>query len=213
VSAVAAARHCAAPACALDRAAGASGAGRGRAVALLAFLAAPLLAILLQALEDGSERFVGLANFVAYAKTPGAAAVAVEQPVGVGLLVTAYHGARGILVCLCADAQLHAFQGLARGITLVPLLAPSLLAAISLIYWFGNQGVLKSWMLAVGVEQIYGAPGIVLAEIFCGFPHALMILVTALAGRTRGCTRRPTRWAPPPRASSSPSRCPAPSTA
>ena len=26
-------------------------------------------------------------------------------------------------------------------ITLVPLLAPSLLSAISLIYWFGNQGV------------------------------------------------------------------------
>ena len=32
------------------------------------------------------------------------------------------------------------FKALARTITLVPLLAPSLLAAISLIYWFGNQG-------------------------------------------------------------------------
>jgi ABC-type Fe3+ transport system permease subunit len=81
------------------------------------------------------------------------------------LLVTA-SPCRTAFVCLCADAQLHAFQGLFRGITLVPLLAPSLLSAISLIYWFGNQGVLKSWMQAVGVEQIYGAPGIVLAEIF-----------------------------------------------
>jgi iron(III) transport system permease protein len=51
----------------------------------------------------------------------------------------------------------------------VPLLAPSLLSAISLIYWFGNQGVLKSWMQALGVDQIYGAPGIVLAEIFSPF--------------------------------------------
>jgi iron(III) transport system permease protein len=73
------------------------------------------------------------------------------------------------------------FKGLARTITLVPLLAPSLLAAISLIYWFGNQGVLKGWMQALGIEQIYGAPGIVLAEIFSTFPHALMILVTALS--------------------------------
>jgi iron(III) transport system permease protein len=72
------------------------------------------------------------------------------------------------------------FKGLARTITLVPLLAPSLLSAISLIYWFGNQGVLKSWMQALGVDQIYGAPGIVLAETFSVFPHALMILVTAL---------------------------------
>jgi hypothetical protein len=62
----------------------------------------------------------------------------------------------------------------------VPLLAPSLLSAISLIYWFGNQGVLKGVMQALGVDQIYGAPGIVLAEIFSVFPHALMILVTAL---------------------------------
>jgi iron(III) transport system permease protein len=40
------------------------------------------------------------------------------------------------------------FKPLFRGITLVPLLAPSLLAAISLIYWFGNQGVLKAWLTA-----------------------------------------------------------------
>jgi iron(III) transport system permease protein len=75
----------------------------------------------------------------------------------------------------------HAAQSLFRGITLMPLLAPSLLSAISLIYWFGNQGVLKSWMQGVGISQIYGAPGIVVAECFAVFPHALMILVTALS--------------------------------
>ena len=31
-----------------------------------------------------------------------------------------------------------------RTIALIPLLAPSLLSAISFIYWFGNQGVLKA---------------------------------------------------------------------
>ena len=41
------------------------------------------------------------------------------------------------------------FKPLFRGITLIPLLAPSLLSAISLIYWFGNQGVLKGWMNGV----------------------------------------------------------------
>ena len=64
---------------------------------------------------------------------------------------------------------------------MIPLLAPSLLSAISLIYWFGNQGVLKSWMNGVGIAEIYGAPGIVVAECFAVFPHALMILVTALS--------------------------------
>jgi len=41
--------------------------------------------------------------------------------------------------------------------------------------------VLKSWLTQLGIAQIYGAPGIVLAEIFSTFPHALMILITSLA--------------------------------
>lgn len=72
------------------------------------------------------------------------------------------------------------FKGLFRTLSLVPLLAPSLLSAISLIYWFGNQGLAKEVWLALGFDGIYGAPGIVLAECFAVFPHTLMILVTAL---------------------------------
>ena len=47
-------------------------------------------------------------------------------------------------------------------ITLLPGLGltHSLLSAISLIYWFGNQGVLKDTMQAFGIDQIYGAPGV-----------------------------------------------------
>ena len=72
-------------------------------------------------------------------------------------------------------------KGMFRTITLTPLLAPSLLSAISLIYWFGNQGLLKDTMKSLGIASIYGAPGIIVAEVFSVFPHALMILVTALS--------------------------------
>ena len=37
---------------------------------MLAFLAAPLLAILLQAVQDPQGGYVGLANFWAYVQTP-----------------------------------------------------------------------------------------------------------------------------------------------
>ncbi|MBC7393141.1 MAG: putative 2-aminoethylphosphonate ABC transporter permease subunit, partial [Variovorax sp.] len=67
-----------------------------------------------------------------------------------------------------------------RTTTLLPLLAPSLLSAISLIYWFGNQGVAKDFWRALGFTGIYGPSGIVLAECFSVFPHVLMLLVTAL---------------------------------
>jgi len=150
------------------------------ALALLAFLAAPLGAILQKAIEDAQGRFVGLANFIAYAKTP-ALLDSLWNSVWVSLVVTAVTLPTAFAFAYALARSRMRFKGLARTITLVPLLAPSLLAAISLIYWFGNQGVLKSWLTALGIEQIYGAPGVVLAEIFSTFPHALMILVTSLA--------------------------------
>ncbi len=149
------------------------------ALALLAFVAAPLLAILLKSMEDGDGRFVGVANFVAYAKTP-ALLDSAWNSLWVSVLVTLVTVPTAFGFAYALTRSRMRFKGLARTVTLVPLLAPSLLAAISLIYWFGNQGVLKGLMQALGVEQIYGAPGVVLAEIFSTFPHALMILITAL---------------------------------
>jgi len=150
------------------------------ALALLAFLAAPLAAILQQSLEDAQGRFAGLANFIAYARTP-ALLESLWNSVWVSVVVTVVTVPTAFGFAYALARSRMRLKGLARTITLVPLLAPSLLSAISLIYWFGNQGVLKSWLTQAGIDQIYGAPGIVLAEIFSTFPHALMILVTALA--------------------------------
>ena len=69
-------------------------------------------------------------------------------------------------------------KGLFLAVALLTLFAPSLLSAISLIYIFGNQGFLKSWLLG---GTVYGPIGIVLAQVFYCFPHALMILITALS--------------------------------
>ena len=149
------------------------------ALVLLSFLAAPLGAILLQAVQDSSGRYVALANFIAYARTP-ALLDSLWNSLWVSLLVTLLAVPSAFAFAYALTRSRMRFKPLFRGITLVPLLAPSLLSAISLIYWFGNQGVLKSWLTALGIAQIYGATGIVLAEIFSVFPHTLMILITAL---------------------------------
>ena len=65
-----------------------------------------------------------------------------------------------------------------RLLALLPLLAPSLMPAISLVYLFGNQGLLKGWL---GGASIYGPLGIVMGEAFYTFPHAVLILATSLA--------------------------------
>jgi iron(III) transport system permease protein len=149
------------------------------ALALLLFLAAPLAAILLKAVEDSAGHFVAFNNFIEYARTP-ALLDSLWNSLWVSAVVTLFTVPAAFGFAYALTRSRMRFKRLFRGITLIPLLAPSLLSAISLIYWFGNQGVLKGWLDRLGIEQIYGAPGIVLAEIFSLFPHALMILVTAL---------------------------------
>jgi iron(III) transport system permease protein len=68
-----------------------------------------------------------------------------------------------------------------RNIAMIPILAPSLLAAISFIYLFGNQGAFKFMLDWVGLKSIYGMPGMVMAMTFASFPHAAMILMAGLA--------------------------------
>ena len=141
---------------------------------LVLFLAAPLAMLLAQSVEDPQGRFVALDNFAGYLKTP-ALAQSLWNSVWVALVVTLAAVPAAFVFAYALTRSCMPFKGVFRTLALTPLLAPSLLAAISFIYWFGNQGVLKGVF-----SSIYGAPGIIISEIFAVFPHALMILVTAL---------------------------------
>ena len=146
---------------------------------LFVFLVAPLVTILAHAVQDKDGRFVGLAHFITYFQTPSllraawnsvwvsAAVVMISVPIA---FVFAY--------ALTRSRMPAPLKAVFRLIALIPLLAPSLLSAISFVQWFGNQGALK---FLLGGMSIYGAPGIILAEVYNTFPHALMILVTALS--------------------------------
>ena len=150
------------------------------AAALAIFLAGPLFALLVKSVEGKGGEFVGLANFLAYFGTP-ALAQSLWNSVWTSIVVTAVVVPAAFAFAYALTRSCMPWKGAFRTTALTPLLAPSLLAAISFIYWFGNQGVLKAWMLSLGIEQIYGAPGIILSQLFSVFPHALMILVTALS--------------------------------
>jgi iron(III) transport system permease protein len=146
------------------------------AIALL-LIGLPLYAVLSKSMQDAGGRFIGLANFLQYAQNPG-----LRQSVLHSLVVCALTTACTVpLAFLYAMALVRSrlpFKALFKGIALLPILAPSLLSAIALTYMFGNQGYLKSWM---GDQPIYGLRGIVMAQVFYCFPHAVMVLSTALA--------------------------------
>lgn len=144
---------------------------------LLAAIALPVGALLGHSFLSADGSFSGVAQYLAYVRMPG---------VGRSLFNSLWLSAVSSTLCV-ALAYVYAYgitrscmplARLFRAVALVPLLAPSLLMAISLIYLFGAQGLLKSWLMG---GTAYGPFGIIVGSVLWTFPHALMILCTTLA--------------------------------
>lgn len=144
---------------------------------LIVAVALPLWALLSKSFQNANGEFVGLANYIRYFSTP-ALFQSVWNSLGVALISTAIVLPLAFTYAYALTRSCMPAKVLFQALALIPILAPSLLPAISLIYLFGNQGLFKDWLFG---ESIYGALGIVIAQVFYCFPHALMILVTALA--------------------------------
>ena len=73
-----------------------------------------------------------------------------------------------------------------RVVAMLPLFAPTMLYGLSLVYLFGNKGVITTGVfdrfpwLALDIG-LYGFTGIVIAEVVFTFPPAFMILLVALS--------------------------------
>ena len=146
-------------------------------LALLVAIMLPLYAVLSKSVEDRAGRFVGLANFAQYFTTP-ALSQSILNSVVVALIAAAITLLLAFGYAYALTRSAMPLKGLFRALALIPILAPSLLPAISLVYLFGNQGMIKGALMG---WPIYGPVGIVMGEVFYAFPHALMILVAALA--------------------------------
>ncbi|MCS6995506.1 MAG: putative 2-aminoethylphosphonate ABC transporter permease subunit [Casimicrobiaceae bacterium] len=140
------------------------------------FIAAPMLALLGRALFDAQGAFVGLANFATYFASP-ALTDSAWRSLRLSALSAFITVALAYLYAYALTLTCMPHKGFFRAVALVPLLAPSLLMAISLVYLFGQQGILKPWL----GRPIYGELGIVVASVLWTFPHALLILVASLS--------------------------------
>ena len=122
-------------------------------------------------------RDIGLANYVTYFSTP-----ALFQSIQNSLIISAISTVITVSLAFgfayALNRSCMAFKGVFRLVAMAPILVPSLLPGIALVYLFGNQGMLKELLLG---ESIYGPIGIVIGSVFFTFPHALIIITTALA--------------------------------
>jgi iron(III) transport system permease protein len=144
---------------------------------LVVALALPLGLMLGKSLQGPRDEFVGVANYVRYFSTP-----ALVQSIGNSLWVASLST---VITVPLAFGYAYALtrsrmrlRGFFKTVALVPILVPSLLPGLALVYLFGNQGLIKG---ALRGHSIYGPIGIVMAEVFTTFPHALLIILAALA--------------------------------
>jgi iron(III) transport system permease protein len=144
---------------------------------LVITLALPLYAMLSKSFRAHDGGFVGLANYARYFATP-ALSYSIWNSLHVALITTGITVPIAFVFAYALTRSCVPAKGLFKTIALVPILVPSLLPGIALVYLFGNQGMIKWAMLG---HDIYGPIGIVIAEVFFTLPHALIIVLTALS--------------------------------
>ncbi|MCR0116997.1 putative 2-aminoethylphosphonate ABC transporter permease subunit [Acinetobacter baumannii] len=145
------------------------------AIALTLAIIAPLMMLFETAFFDENQNFVGLENFYNYFVSP-ALLSSVFNSVWVACAATV------ITVFL---ASIYAFaltnvnikgKGFFKLVAFLPILAPSLLPSLALVYLFGKQSVFKPLL---GDIQIYGPIGILISYCFWLFPAILMLMMVS----------------------------------
>ena len=122
-------------------------------------------------------RATGLQNFAAYFSTP-ALFNSIENSLVIAAISTVVTVVLAFWFAYALNRSCMRFKGVFRLIAMMPILVPSLLPGIALVYLFGNQGMLKELLFGA---SIYGPIGIVIGSVFFTFPHAFIIISTALA--------------------------------
>ncbi len=119
----------------------------------------------------------GLSNFTRYFSTP-ALFRSIGNSVFIAVLSTIITVSLAFWFAYALSRSCMKYKGFFRLVAMAPILVPSLLPGIALIYLFGNQGILKAFLLG---HSIYGPIGIVVGSVFFTFPHAMLIIGTALS--------------------------------
>ena len=144
---------------------------------LLVAVVLPLYVMLKKSFEDRDGNFVGFGNYASYFETP-ALSYSIENSLTVSLIATIIVSLIAFFYAYSLTRTCMPLKGFFRLVALLPILAPSLLPAISFVYMFGKQGYMKGVMMG---ESIYGPIGIVLGSSFWTLPHSLLIMITALS--------------------------------
>lgn len=145
--------------------------------AFVLVLALPLGLLIAKSFTNRNEEWVGITNYIVYLSSPDRYA-SLSNSLFVSSLAAIIVAFLAYGFAFSLTKTRMPFKPFFKVVGFAPLLMPSVIKAISLVYYFGNQGVLNSWMFG---HSIYGPIGIIIGSIIWTFPHVLVILIAAFS--------------------------------
>lgn len=152
---------------------------------LIIIIVFPLGLLLIKSFENNSGEFIGLGDFKEYFSNKNLLislknTFTISAASSIISLLLAFIYAYGI------QRTTIKYKNIFKYIALMPLFAPTMMHGISLVYLFGRKGAVttgffdKFPQLAFDIN-LYGATGIIIAEVLYIFPQIFLVLNIALS--------------------------------
>ena len=142
--------------------------------ALGVFVVYPLVKVLLSSFQTRSGDFT-LANYELFA-TRRLYQSALRNSLTVGATVAVISVVLGYILAFVTTRLRTPGQGLLHMVTMLPIISPPFVSAVSILFLFGFNGLVTRHLLQLEDFSIYGFGGVVLSQVFTFTPIAYLAL-------------------------------------
>lgn len=145
----------------------------------------PLGLLLTKSFENNSGEFIGLSNFKEYFSNKNLL-ISLKNTFTISIASSVISLVLAFIYAYGVQRTTIRFKNIFKYIALMPLFAPTMMHGISLVYLFGRKGAVttgffdKLPQLAFDIN-LYGATGIIIAEVLYIFPQIFLVLNIALS--------------------------------
>lgn len=145
---------------------------------LFSFIVLPLTQLFIKAFLSESGEFIGLKNFINYFSNP-ALSKSLYNTLFISTTTALISVSLAFFYAFAINRTQMKWKSFFTYAALIPLFAPTMMHGISLIYLFGNQGMVTN-LLGIDIG-LYGPVGIIISEVIYTFPQAFLILMISLS--------------------------------
>lgn len=152
---------------------------------LIVAIVFPLGLLLTKSFENNSGEFIGLSNFKEYFSNKNLL-ISLKNTFTISIASSIISLVLAFIYAYGVQRTTIRFKNIFKYIALMPLFAPTMMHGISLVYLFGRKGAVttgffdKLPQLAFDIN-LYGATGIIIAEVLYIFPQIFLVLNIALS--------------------------------